>query len=71
MAVHRFRDLLTSPAAPSPSEAAPAGFVPCPVPVFQLLTPDQQQYVVELYRLAREQVQAQQQAPNRPSFSLN
>jgi len=73
MAVHRFRELLNVTPSQPPHGSGPAGFMPCPAAVYQVLSAEQRQFVAEVYRLAREQVEQQSctQVSRLPSFSAN
>ena len=59
MLSHRFQDYWTQMDS-EPVESTPvAAFVPCPCPVLQSMTSVQQAQMVQVYRLAYEQAQAQ------------
>jgi hypothetical protein len=73
MSAHRFRALLrsTSP-APVGTAGASCGFVLCPVPLLDLFSAPQHQFIQEVYRLARERTEAQVRPAIRlPEFSSN
>jgi len=74
MSAHRFRALMDSISpAPVATTAVPCGFVPCPCAVMGAFTPAHQQFVQEVYRIARERTESQLQ-PRRirlPEPSLN
>jgi len=75
MAENRIRKYLGQPdTAVATAEAAPTGFVPCPVVMFTGFVAAQQSFVAEVYRLAREMTEAQLRQAARtfpPAFSLN
>jgi hypothetical protein len=74
MARHRFRAALTaSPSQAGATALTPGAFMPCPVPVLQTLTSNQQQAVQEIYRLAQESAEKQlrQQRVWLATFSRN
>jgi hypothetical protein len=73
MSAHRFRALLSSTSAPRANTSAMScGFVPCPAPLLCLIPAPQQQFVQEVYRLARERAEAQlRPAVRQPEFSRN
>jgi len=67
MAANRFEEMFqaVSPSMP----ASMAGFVPCPLP---FLAAAQQQFIQEVYRIARERTEAELRPPvRRAVFSMN
>jgi hypothetical protein len=73
MSAHRFRALLPStPLAPENAARTSCGFVPCPAPLLGLFSAPQHEFIQEVYRLARERVEAQTRPVLRlPAFSSN
>ncbi len=69
MAIHRFREACETLYPSAAAETViPVGFMACPL----VMSSEQQQFVQEVYRLARERVQEQTwRTQSRPNFSVN
>jgi hypothetical protein len=73
MNVHRLRSVLELPGTAEEVSSTPP-FVPCPVVLLQGYSAPQLQQIQEIYRLARESVEAARpprRLPFPPAFSLN
>lgn len=72
MLEHRFRHLITEDPLAAPTHALAAmAFMPCPVPVVQMMSADWQARAEQLYRLALEQARIQTETIRWSEFSLN
>jgi len=62
MAAHRFRSLLQRSARSVAINEVASAFVPCPAILMGSLAPQQQLFVQEVYRMARERTESQLRA---------
>jgi len=70
MAAHRLQAAFSP--GPSTPTAELSGFMPCPLVLLGVLSAPQQQFIQEIYRIARERTEAQLRPAFRlPEFSVN